>query len=496
MAGAVEYLKPIGFWSYAREDDKSLRGKLGQLRDLLTSELRSQLGEEVELFHDVGAIPYGAEWEREIRHAIGKANFFVPIITPRFLRSHWCNKEVELFVARQNEIFAAYPAFSEHSRIFPILYIDVDDVDPQSFENLEQITRRQYLKFSHLRLKNYESEEVLTQISRLAGDIRKLLRLKVPRAPTPEERAAQDRRRADEEAERARLAAEAQRRDEEAAAIAAAERARRAEQADLERQRLKAQADAAREARRLWWRKYGPVSSVAGGLVLVVAAMAAFSSPGGGGQVSPSDSASADASELASAAPAVDAAQPSLSADAARLTTGCDGGNAADCSALGYNYQMGNMGLAKDGLKAVYLYRKACDKGDATGCFDLGTEYDPTLPQFGVLAKDAVTATALYRQGCTGGQASSCTNLGTFYDPTLDQVAGITKDGATAAAFYKQGCDGDNAIGCRDLGSFYYKGIGVTADAVEARKLFQKACDMKEKGGCDWLTYLDKQPAK
>jgi TPR repeat protein len=36
-------------------------------------------------------------------------------------------------------------------------------------------------------------------------------------------------------------------------------------------------------------------------------------------------------------------------------------------------HEYGKGGLAKDPSKAAALYEQACDAGNATGCFDLGT---------------------------------------------------------------------------------------------------------------------------
>jgi hypothetical protein len=247
----TEKLKPIGFWSYARQDDRASREALTKLRLLLKLELEQQYGEELELFQDVGAIPHGAEWEREIRHAISKSTFFIPIVTPRFLRSEWCGKEMRLFVERQNELCALYPELAEESLIFPILYVDVKDVEPLDPQAFAEITKRQYLDFRQLRLANYESEPVGRALEKLASDICEVLRRRLKRAPTPEEIAEvrrkedEERRQREEEAERdrERVRAQADRLAAEAEAKRREEAARRdAEERD--RLRLRAETDA------------------------------------------------------------------------------------------------------------------------------------------------------------------------------------------------------------------------------------------------------------
>lgn len=112
-------LKPTGFWSYATSDDVSSRGRLGQLRTLLADALQSNIGRpKVHVFQDVAAIPYGANWEKEITQALDQSSFLIPIITPGFLHSEWCCREVLRFRERQD-------ALGRDDLIFPIHYLDV-----------------------------------------------------------------------------------------------------------------------------------------------------------------------------------------------------------------------------------------------------------------------------------------------------------------------------------------------------------------------------------
>jgi TPR repeat protein len=53
---------------------------------------------------------------------------------------------------------------------------------------------------------------------------------------------------------------------------------------------------------------------------------------------------------------------------------GCDGGNALGCANLGFMYSKGN-GVEQNKSRAVQLYGKACDGGDAGSCFKLGVMY-------------------------------------------------------------------------------------------------------------------------
>lgn len=173
-------LSPIGFWSYARQDDEFSNGKLSSLRAMLRAELQQQYGREpISLFQDVAAIPPGSEWDEEIRNALTKATFCIPIITPNFVESEWCNQEVEIFLARERDIVRQHPELKGRRRVFPINYIDAQDADPHSPEIMKELLRLQWFDLRPLRFKDQRDEAVQLALSRLAATISKLLHAQV-----------------------------------------------------------------------------------------------------------------------------------------------------------------------------------------------------------------------------------------------------------------------------------------------------------------------------
>jgi len=162
-------LAPTGFWSYTTSDDKNSRGKLSQLRALLAAELQQHIGRlpEVHIFQDVAAIPPGRDWEKQIREALEACSFMIPLITPAFLQSEWCCREVALFRARE-------AALGRDDLIYPIHWLDTDHTDPNFSEDcydkeiLFFLRSRQWIDFRRLRLgslHNRESHDKLAQIS-------------------------------------------------------------------------------------------------------------------------------------------------------------------------------------------------------------------------------------------------------------------------------------------------------------------------------------------
>jgi hypothetical protein len=178
-----ERLSPIGFWSYARQDDEE---KLGQLRVRLSRQLQQQYGRnQIKIFQDVAAIPPGAEWEAKILDALNTSTFFIPIITPNFLESEWCNKEFFVFREREKQLIKDHPELAGHRRIFPIYYVDIDGVKPHDPNLLVELRRLQWLDFQDLIYKDDGSEEVQRRLGDLARSLRQLLHLEVG-APSQE----------------------------------------------------------------------------------------------------------------------------------------------------------------------------------------------------------------------------------------------------------------------------------------------------------------------
>lgn len=179
-------LKPIGFWSYAGQDDHSSNGRLDDLRRLLVNELQQVYGREpVKIWQDVSAIPPGAEWENSINQAIGQSSFLIPIITPAFIESEWCNKEVVKFLDREREIASTYPNMQSRRLIFPIYYIDISKSDPFDPVVKEQLERLQFTDFRALRHSDFSSIEVRKTISRLAEELNSLLRMRIETSNAP-----------------------------------------------------------------------------------------------------------------------------------------------------------------------------------------------------------------------------------------------------------------------------------------------------------------------
>jgi len=183
QSGALAMLDPVGFWSYARQDDAHSDGQLSQLRAIVGKQIGLQFGAEVTLWQDIAAIPYGADWAEAIERTIGQTTFFIPIVTPRFLKSRYCREEFLSFRRRMQ-------ALGRGDLIFPVHYVDVADIRPEETlfgDDLAALKRSQWIDFRPLFYADPKSQEVRRWAGELAGDVLKALRRPVAAAP---ERAA------------------------------------------------------------------------------------------------------------------------------------------------------------------------------------------------------------------------------------------------------------------------------------------------------------------
>ena len=158
-------LDPVGFWSYARLDEQQSGGHLSQLRAIVGNEIGLRHGGTVTLWQDVTAIPYGANWADEIERAIAQTTFYIPIVTPRFLKSQNCLDEFRSYRRRMI-------ALGRDDLIFPVHYVDVDDIRAEDTifgGELTVLRRSQWIDFRPY----FYSEPISPSVRQWAGGFAK-----------------------------------------------------------------------------------------------------------------------------------------------------------------------------------------------------------------------------------------------------------------------------------------------------------------------------------
>lgn len=109
------------FWSYAHRDDELTGGRVTELKQDIQSEYEVQTGEVLDVFQDSEGIGWGVDWRKVIGDNLGTTSFFIPILTPTYLRRPHCLAELK----------AAFYRFSElkyERGIYPIEFADITTV--------------------------------------------------------------------------------------------------------------------------------------------------------------------------------------------------------------------------------------------------------------------------------------------------------------------------------------------------------------------------------
>jgi TPR repeat protein len=121
---------------------------------------------------------------------------------------------------------------------------------------------------------------------------------------------------------------------------------------------------------------------------------------------------------------------------------------------------------------------KMCNEGNSVACFKRGQKYV-------TLDKDNKKAIPLFRKSCAADHMTACLWGGNLIQNTGKQYSPQWKE---ASKMFKKACEAGEDGGCFNLGSLYYK----EGRASKAKKLYKKACDMGNKPGCDNVKWLSK----
>ena len=156
------------FWSYAHDDDTKSGGRVSAVAEALENEFSLVTGDDLELFLDRKSLKWGDVWRERIENAIGEVPFFIPIITPKFLKSEECRREFVKFSGEaKSRGFGAL--------LLPILYIPIRELsEDNDDEVIALIARTQYFDWTPFRLLASNDPRVLKAVNDLALRIHEL----------------------------------------------------------------------------------------------------------------------------------------------------------------------------------------------------------------------------------------------------------------------------------------------------------------------------------
>lgn len=156
------------FLSYSHEDNERGGGRVLALAGALRDEFAVTTGEELDLFVDREAIEWGQLWRRVIVEAVGGVPFFIPIVTPKYIRSVECRRELIQF-------FGQAESQGLSKLLLPILFIDTPGITEDSDDEVcAIIARTQFIDWRSIRLLNPGDSKVAQAVNALALRLRDL----------------------------------------------------------------------------------------------------------------------------------------------------------------------------------------------------------------------------------------------------------------------------------------------------------------------------------
>jgi len=112
--------RPI-FWSYSHEDDEAESGLIVKLCEGVQKRYKLDYGETVKIFLDKNNLPWGEDWQANLETALDEAIFFIPVVTPNYLRSVNCVLELKSFISKADEIGVT-------ELVMPLIYVNTPGI--------------------------------------------------------------------------------------------------------------------------------------------------------------------------------------------------------------------------------------------------------------------------------------------------------------------------------------------------------------------------------
>jgi hypothetical protein len=131
------------FISYTRADDRQDPGAFADLCEDLSAAVQEQSDTPFKIFRDVDDIKPGENWEWRLERAVSETDAFIPVVTPNFLASKWCRREVSLFDDKEGR--------QGLNLIFPIHYVDTTHIADPADEIVRSLRRHQWSDWREVR---------------------------------------------------------------------------------------------------------------------------------------------------------------------------------------------------------------------------------------------------------------------------------------------------------------------------------------------------------
>jgi hypothetical protein len=164
---------PAAFLSYAHHDDEHEHGSITAFRRALEGEVRSQTGrQDIRIFQDRDDIAWGDAWKERVDRSLDAVTFLIPVLTPSFLASAQCCRELRRFLEREQRL-------GRNDLILPVYWITAPALEDRRRRNGDELAgelaSRQYADWRELRFHELGGGEARRALAALATRIRDTL---------------------------------------------------------------------------------------------------------------------------------------------------------------------------------------------------------------------------------------------------------------------------------------------------------------------------------
>lgn len=169
------------FLSYVHDDDRTAGGRIVQFAKDLVDRYAFLFGSDLQLFVDRDDIIWGERWEERLSSELTATSFLLSVVTPRYLRSDACRREVLEFAAAAKQA-------EDPKLLLPLLWVGLDDTDvvPPGDPVRRQLESSQYVDVSAVRRTQQGGLEYEGLLEEVAGRLRRSIRLREAQVREPE----------------------------------------------------------------------------------------------------------------------------------------------------------------------------------------------------------------------------------------------------------------------------------------------------------------------
>lgn len=158
------------FWSYAHSDDDE--GQIRRLKEKLDQAYKRHRGEALASFFDRtgdNRIEWGEEWRSKISTTISGTTFFIPVISPSYLKSSMCREEFDEFAekAQRSDL---------DELIMPMLWVPVFPETAEEQRIFDAAQARQWVDWTQIRKLDESSTEYRKLIDEMGERLAKAAR--------------------------------------------------------------------------------------------------------------------------------------------------------------------------------------------------------------------------------------------------------------------------------------------------------------------------------